>query len=80
MISLPLVYTILALLAYSTSFCYVVAHFMEKSEPNLWVVGFSVLLGLMLHASVLYHDMLTPMAFIMMCLMWCLLPQDSCCY
>ena len=61
MISLPLVYTILALLAYSTSFCYVVAHFMAKSEPNRWVVGFSVLLGLMLHASVLYHDMLTPM-------------------
>lgn len=61
MISLPLVYTILALIAYTTAFWYVVAHLMAKSEPNRWFVTLILSLGLALHGVVLYHDMLTPL-------------------
>lgn len=61
MISLPLVYTILALIAYLSSFCYVSAHLLAKSEPNRWFVTSILSLGLALHAVVLYHDMLTPL-------------------
>ncbi|WP_353143054.1 cytochrome C assembly family protein [Acinetobacter pragensis] len=61
MISLPLVYTILALIAYTTSFWYLFMHLMSKRVPNHWFVGVILTLGLFLHAGVLYSDMLTPM-------------------
>lgn len=61
MISLPLVYTILALIAYTTSFWYLFMHLMSKRVPNHWFVGVILSLGLLLHAGVLYSDMLTPM-------------------
>jgi ABC-type uncharacterized transport system permease subunit len=60
MISLPLVYTILALIAYTTSFWYLFMHLMSKRVPNHWFVGVILSLGLLLHAGVLYSDMLTP--------------------
>lgn len=60
MISLPLVYTILALVAYTTSFWYVLVHLMSKREPNRWFVSILLSLGLALHGGVLYNDMLTP--------------------
>ncbi|BCU63883.1 hypothetical protein F941_02521 [Acinetobacter bouvetii DSM 14964 = CIP 107468] len=60
MISLPLVYTILALIAYTTSFWYLFMHLMSKRVPNHWFVGVILSLGLLLHAGVLYNDMLTP--------------------
>ncbi len=44
MISLPLVYTILALIAYTTSFWYLFSHLMSKRVPNHWFIG--VVLGL----------------------------------
>lgn len=59
MISLPLVYTILALIAYTTSFWYLFMHLMSKREPNHWFFGIVVCLGLLLHAAVLGSDMLT---------------------
>ena len=61
MISLPLVYTILALIAYTTSFWYLFMNLMSKRVPNHWFVGVVLSLGLLLHAGVLYSDMLTPM-------------------
>ena len=61
MISLPLVYTILALIAYTTSFWYLFFHLMSKRAPNHWFIGIMSGLGLFLHAVVLYHDMATPM-------------------
>ena len=61
MISLPLVYTILALIAYTTSFWYLFLHLMSKRAPNLWFIGLMSGLGLFLHAVVLYHDMVTPL-------------------
>ncbi len=60
MISLPLVYTILALIAYTTSFWYLFMHLMSKHNPNSWLIGSVVSLGLALHAAVLYNSMLTP--------------------
>jgi hypothetical protein len=60
MISLPLVYTILALVAYTTSFWYLFLKLMAKRDPNHWFIGIILGLGLLLHATVLYHDMLTP--------------------
>ncbi|MDS7694942.1 cytochrome C assembly family protein [Acinetobacter soli] len=61
MISLPLVYTILALIAYTTSFWYLFMHLMSKHNPNSWLIGSVVSLGLALHAAVLYDSMLTPL-------------------
>ncbi len=61
MISLPLVYTILALIAYTTSFWYLFSHLMSKRAPNHWFIGVVLGLGMLLHAGVLYNDMLTPM-------------------
>lgn len=61
MISLPLVYTILALIAYTTSFWYLFIHLMSKRAPNHWFIGVILALGLLLHGGVLYNDMLTPM-------------------
>lgn len=60
MISLPLVYTILALVAYTSSFWYLFIHLMSKHTPNQWFVIITALLGLGLHAVVLYGDMHTP--------------------
>ncbi|WP_445115035.1 cytochrome C assembly family protein [Acinetobacter sp. WZC-1] len=60
MISLPLVYTILALIAYTTSFWYLFVHLMSKRIPDHWFMGIMLSLGLILHAAVLYNDMLTP--------------------
>ncbi len=60
MISLPLVYTILALIAYTSSFWYLFSHLMSKRTPNHWFIGVMLGLGLILHASLLYNDMVTP--------------------
>ena len=61
MISLPLVYTILALIAYTTSFWYLFIHLMSKRDPNHWLIGLVLGLGVILHGVVLYSDMLTPL-------------------
>ena len=61
MVSLPLVYTILALVAYTASFWYLFIHLMSKRSPNQWFVSLTALLGLGLHALVLYGDMHTPL-------------------
>lgn len=61
MISLPLVYTILALFAYTTSFWYLFLHLMSKRTPNHWFIGVVSGLGLFLHALILYFDMVTPL-------------------
>ena len=61
MISLPLVYTILALIAYTSSFWYLFSHLMSKRAPNHWFIRSLLSLGLLLHAAVLYNDMCTPM-------------------
>ena len=60
MISLPLVYTILALVAYTSSFWYLFIRLMSKRTPNLWCYGLLITLGLVLHGIVLYQDMMTP--------------------
>ena len=39
MISLPLVYTILALIAYTAVFWYLVMHLMSKRAYNPWFIG-----------------------------------------
>lgn len=61
MISLPLVYTILALIAYTTSFWYLFMHLMSKRTPNHWFIGIVLGLGLVLHTAVLSSSMLTPL-------------------
>lgn len=61
MLSLPLVYTILALIAFTSSFWYLFIHLMTKRTPNQWFVGLTALVGLVLHALVLSGDMYTPM-------------------
>ncbi|CAG67739.1 MULTISPECIES: cytochrome C assembly family protein [Acinetobacter] len=60
MISLPLAYTILALIAYTTSFWYLFMHLMSKRDPNYWFIGLVLGLGLLLHTGVLYNNMMTP--------------------
>ena len=60
MISLPLVYTILALIAYTSSFWYLFLHLMSKRAPNHWFLVLLAGLGLILHGNVLYHDMVSP--------------------
>lgn len=60
MISLPLVYTILALIAYTTSFWYLFIRLMSKREPNPWLFALVATLALLLHGTVLCHAMLTP--------------------
>ncbi|WP_343595443.1 cytochrome c biogenesis protein CcsA [Acinetobacter sp.] len=59
MISLPLVYTILALIAYTTGFWYSFLHLIAKREPNHWFIRVILAIGLILHAIVLEQDMLT---------------------
>lgn len=61
MVSLPLVYTILALIAYTASFWYLFVHLMSKRIPNQWFIGIMAALGLVLHGMVLYGDMHPPM-------------------
>src|SRR5690606_11013983 len=61
MISLLLVYTILALISYTTSFWYLFIHLMSKRDPNHWFIELVLGLGLLLHAGVLYNDMVTPL-------------------
>ena len=61
MISLPLVYTILALVAYTSGFWYLFLHLMSKRVPNHWFIRILLGLGLALHGLVLYNEMLTPM-------------------
>lgn len=61
MISLPLVYTILALIAYTTSFWYLFIHLMSKRAPNYWHLGLVSATGLILHSLVLFLDMKTPL-------------------
>ncbi len=61
MISLPLVYTLLALLAYSAAFWYLFMQLMSKRHPNHGLMGILLGLGLILHALVLSGDMLTPL-------------------
>ena len=61
MISLPLVYTVLALIAYTSSFWYLFIHLMSKRVPNQWFVSLTSLLGLALHALVVFGDMHTPL-------------------
>ena len=60
MISLPLVHTILALIAYTTGFWYLFTHLLSKRESNHWFIAIVLGLALILHSFVLYHDMLTP--------------------
>jgi ABC-type uncharacterized transport system permease subunit len=60
MISLPLVYTVLALVAYTTGFWYLFLHLMSKRDINHWFVGLVLSIGLILHSIVLYQDILTP--------------------
>lgn len=59
MLSLPLVYTILALIAYTASFWYLFLHLMSKRLPNNWFMAILISLGLTLHLLVLSSDMLT---------------------
>ena len=61
MISLPLVYTFLALVAYTSSFWYLFIHLLSKRDPNHWLIGLVLGLGVILHGVVLYSDMLTPL-------------------
>lgn len=61
MISLPLVYTILALIAYTTGFWYLLIHLMSKNETNQWFIRIILGIGLLLHAGVLYQDIITPL-------------------
>ncbi len=61
MISLPLAYTILALISYTTVFWYLFMHLISKRLVNQWFIGIVAGLGLALHAAVLSNDMLTPM-------------------
>lgn len=61
MISLPLVYTILALFAYTSAFWYLFMHLMSKRSLNQWFIVVVSGLGLALHGMVLSQDMLTPL-------------------
>ena len=61
MISLPLVYTVLALVAYTTGFWYLFLRLMSKSDINHWLIGLILGIGLILHGIVLYQDIITPL-------------------
>lgn len=61
MFSLTLVYTILALIAYTASFWYLFTHLMSKRSPNQWLMSGLAAFGLLFHAIVLSSSMLTPM-------------------
>ncbi|SDB90313.1 cytochrome C assembly family protein [Acinetobacter boissieri] len=59
MISLPLVYTILSLVAYTTGFWYTFTHLLAKRKANTLFMAIILLIGLVLHAYVLRNDMVT---------------------
>ena len=61
MISLPLVYTVLALVAYTTGFWYLFLRLMSKGDINHWLIGLILSVGLILHGTVLYYDIITPL-------------------
>ncbi len=61
MIILPLVFTILALIAYITVFWYLLIQLVSKHPVNQWLLWIMSLLGLGLHGIVLSQDMLHPM-------------------
>lgn len=61
MISLPLVYTVLALVAYTTGFWYLLIRLISKNEINQWLIRLILGVGLFLHAIVLYYDIITPL-------------------
>ncbi|TXJ10615.1 MAG: cytochrome C assembly protein [Acinetobacter sp.] len=60
MLSLSIILTILAFIAYLTGFLYLLKHFMDKSHSNPFLVWASLLTGLILHAFTLGLDMITP--------------------
>lgn len=60
MISLPLVYTILALIAYTTSFWYLFIRLMSNRGISLWFFGLVTVIALFLHGTILSYDMITP--------------------
>ena len=55
-----LVYTILALIAYTSSFWYLFTHLLSKRASNPIWLGLMLSIGLALHATVLAHNMITP--------------------
>ena len=60
MLSLPIIIMILALVAYSTGFIYLLKHTLSKSQPNSFFVWTVLFIGLVLHVVTLSHDMITP--------------------
>ena len=60
MLSLPIILMILALVAYSTGFIYLLKHTLSKSQPNAFFVWTVLFVGLVLHGLTLSHDMITP--------------------
>jgi ABC-type uncharacterized transport system permease subunit len=58
--NLPLILTLLALIAYVTGFLYLLNRFVHKTLTNPFLLRCSLLTGLILHALVLSVDMLTP--------------------
>lgn len=59
MIHIDLIYTILALVSYMTAFWYLFMHLMAKQQPNFWLFGLLLTLGLGLHGVILYDHMVT---------------------
>lgn len=59
MISLPLVYLVLALVAYSSAFWYLLMQLMSKRHPHHGLISILLSLGLILHGLILSGDMLT---------------------
>lgn len=60
MLSLPIIFTLLAFTAYLTGFLYLLKHFIDKSIANPFFVWATLLIGLILHGLALSSDMLTP--------------------
>lgn len=61
MLNLPVIFTVLALIAYLTGFLYLLKQFLDKTTTNPFLVWSSLLTGLILHGLVLSIDMVTPM-------------------
>lgn len=60
MLSLSIILTILASIAYLTGFLYLLKHFMQQSPSNPFLVWATLLTGLIIHTLILGLDMLTP--------------------
>lgn len=58
--SLPMIVTVLSLVAYGTGFLYLLKHFLNKSMANPFLLWACLFCGLILHTLVLSADMLTP--------------------